>query len=71
MGDNHLTVIPTEPYRRSAPRRYRPMGFARFGIGSLHPNRAWLTPEEPTRVANALGHPLRQILTHRWRARLP
>ncbi|GAB1335732.1 hypothetical protein ACE1SV_23220 [Streptomyces sp. E-15] len=53
------------------------MGFARFGIGSLHPNRAWLTrigslhpnrawltPEEPTRVAKALGHPLRQILTH-------
>ncbi|MFC9077893.1 hypothetical protein ACFTY7_12815 [Streptomyces sp. NPDC057062] len=41
-----------------------PMGFARFRIEVLYPNRAWLTGEELARVADALGHPVRQILIH-------
>ncbi|WP_189314490.1 hypothetical protein [Streptomyces brasiliensis] len=41
-----------------------PMGFARFRIEVLYPNRGWLTDEELTSVAGALGHPLRQILAH-------
>lgn len=41
-----------------------PMGFAKFAIEVVYPNRAWLTDEELTFVAEALGHPLRQILIH-------
>ncbi|MFD8692993.1 hypothetical protein [Streptomyces sp. NPDC059651] len=41
-----------------------PMGFARFRIEVLYPNRAWLTDEELATLADALGHPLRQILVH-------
>ncbi len=41
-----------------------PMGFARFRIEILYPNRAWLTDEELTALTDALGHPLRQILIH-------
>ena len=41
-----------------------PVGFARFRIEVLHPNRAWLTDEELASVTDALGHPLRQILVH-------
>ncbi|MGW8353302.1 hypothetical protein [Streptomyces wedmorensis] len=41
-----------------------PMGFARFRIEVLYPNRAWLTDGELASLAGALGHPLRQILIH-------
>ncbi|MFF8909591.1 hypothetical protein [Streptomyces olivaceoviridis] len=41
-----------------------PMGFARFRIEVLYPNRAWLSDEELASLAGALGHPLRQILIH-------
>ncbi|MCX4972376.1 hypothetical protein [Streptomyces sp. NBC_00620] len=41
-----------------------PMGFARFRIEVLYPNRAWLTDEELASVTDVLGHPLRQILIH-------
>ncbi|CAM5720515.1 MULTISPECIES: hypothetical protein [Streptomyces] len=39
-----------------------PMGFARFRIEILYPNRAWLSDEELASLTGALGHPLRQIL---------
>ncbi|MER6084223.1 hypothetical protein [Streptomyces sp. NPDC001833] len=41
-----------------------PMGFARFGVEVLYPNRAWLTDEELVSLTTALGHPLRQSLSH-------
>ena len=41
-----------------------PMGLARFRIEVLYPNRAWLTAEELTCLAEALGHPVRQVLIH-------
>jgi len=41
-----------------------PMGFAKFRIEVLYPNRGWLTDEELAAVTDALGHPLRQILIH-------
>ncbi|RCH59779.1 zinc ribbon domain-containing protein [Streptomyces sp. SDr-06] len=41
-----------------------PMGFARFRIEIMYPNRAWLSDEELATLAEALGHPLRQILIH-------
>lgn len=41
-----------------------PMGFARFRIEVLYPNRAWLSNEELASLTGALGHPLRQILIH-------
>ncbi|MFF3689796.1 hypothetical protein [Streptomyces sp. NPDC002187] len=41
-----------------------PMGFARFRIEIMYPNRAWLTDEELASLTDALGHPLRQILIH-------
>ncbi|OQR65836.1 hypothetical protein B6E66_01805 [Streptomyces maremycinicus] len=41
-----------------------PIGFARFRLEVLYPNRAWLTDEELASLSTALGHPLRQILTH-------
>ncbi|MFE0521356.1 hypothetical protein [Streptomyces sp. NPDC058954] len=41
-----------------------PMGFARFRIEVLYPNRSWLTDEELATLTDALGHPLRQILIH-------
>ncbi|MFJ4206645.1 hypothetical protein ACIP2Y_44590 [Streptomyces sviceus] len=41
-----------------------PMGFARFRIEVLYPNRAWLTDEELACLADALGHSLRQVLIH-------
>lgn len=41
-----------------------PMGFAKFAITVLYPNRAWLSETELNSVADALGHPLRQILRH-------
>jgi len=41
-----------------------PMGFASFRIEVLHPNRGWLTEDEPASVTTAFGHPPRQILAH-------
>ncbi|MEU6554604.1 hypothetical protein ABZ915_30665 [Streptomyces sp. NPDC046915] len=41
-----------------------PMGFASFRIEVLYPERGWLTDGELTEVAEALGHPVRQILAH-------
>ncbi|MET8561057.1 hypothetical protein ABZV75_10865 [Streptomyces flaveolus] len=41
-----------------------PMGFARFSIEVLYPNRGWLTHEELAALTEALGHSLRQILIH-------
>ncbi|MEU6272032.1 zinc ribbon domain-containing protein [Streptomyces populi] len=41
-----------------------PMGFARFRIEVLYPNRSWLTDEELAALTDLLGHPLRQILIH-------
>jgi hypothetical protein len=41
-----------------------PMGFARFRLEVLYPDRAWLTDGELTEIADALGHPVRQILAH-------
>ncbi|WP_395571072.1 hypothetical protein [Streptomyces sp. BK79] len=41
-----------------------PCGFARFEIDVLYPERDWLSEEELARVAEALGHPVRQILSH-------
>ncbi|MGV9279094.1 hypothetical protein [Streptomyces sp. NPDC003730] len=41
-----------------------PCGFARFEIEVLYPERGWLGEEEVARVAEALGHPVRQILSH-------
>ncbi|MFH8350526.1 hypothetical protein [Streptomyces sp. NPDC018045] len=41
-----------------------PMRFARFRIEARHPNRARLTGEELAALTDALGHPLRQVLTH-------
>jgi hypothetical protein len=40
------------------------MGFARFRIEVLYPNRAWLTDEELAALTGVLGHFLRQILIH-------
>ncbi|WP_405907208.1 MULTISPECIES: hypothetical protein [unclassified Streptomyces] len=40
------------------------MGFAQFRIEVLYPNRAWLNDQELASLADALGHPLRQILIH-------
>ncbi|WP_158853775.1 hypothetical protein [Streptomyces sp. NRRL F-5650] len=39
-----------------------PCGFARFEIDVLYPERGWLDGRELARVAEALGHPVRQIL---------
>ncbi|MFG3101453.1 hypothetical protein ACGFZL_13150 [Streptomyces sp. NPDC048182] len=41
-----------------------PMGFARFRVEVLYPGRAWLTDAELAAVAEVLGHPVRQILSH-------
>ncbi|WP_406456929.1 hypothetical protein OH768_24385 [Streptomyces sp. NBC_01622] len=67
MSDNYSTVIPTDPHGqpdRAAANHAKPTGFASFRIQALHPNRGWLTEEEPASVTAALGHPLRQILAH-------
>lgn len=39
-----------------------PRGFARFRIEVLYPDRSWLTDEELAALADALAHPVRQIL---------
>ncbi|MFE7187748.1 hypothetical protein [Streptomyces erythrochromogenes] len=40
------------------------MGFARFRIEVLYPDRAWLTDKELAELADAIEHPLRQVLIH-------
>lgn len=41
-----------------------PCGFARFELAVWNPGRDWLTDQELSLVAQALGHPVRQILAH-------
>jgi hypothetical protein len=41
-----------------------PMGFARFRIEVVEPGRGWLTGPELASVADALGHPVRQVHRH-------
>jgi hypothetical protein len=41
-----------------------PAGFARFVLSAHHPDRGWLDAQELADVADALGHPVRQILAH-------
>jgi hypothetical protein len=41
-----------------------PCGFARFEIAIWNPGRDWFTDQEMTAVADALGHPVRQIMAH-------
>ena len=41
-----------------------PCGFARFELAVWSPGRDWLTDQELSMLARALGHPVRQILAH-------
>jgi NAD-dependent SIR2 family protein deacetylase len=41
-----------------------PCGFARFEIAIWNPERDWFDDEELAEIAEALGHPVRQIVTH-------
>jgi hypothetical protein len=41
-----------------------PCGFARFELALWNPGRGWLTEQELSAIAQALGHPVRQILAH-------
>ena len=41
-----------------------PCGFARFELALWNPGRGWLTDQELSSIAQALGHPVRQILAH-------
>ncbi|MYW01047.1 hypothetical protein [Streptomyces sp. SID3343] len=41
-----------------------PCGFARFEIAVWNPGRGSFTDEELVRLANALGHPVRQVRAH-------
>ncbi|GAA1233585.1 hypothetical protein GCM10009665_24870 [Kitasatospora nipponensis] len=41
-----------------------PCGFARFEIAVWNPDRGWFTDEELTRLADVLGHPVRQVRAH-------
>ena len=41
-----------------------PCGFARFELALWNPGRDWLPDEELFAIAQALGHPVRQILAH-------
>jgi len=41
-----------------------PAGFAQFELSVHDPNRGWLSDKEIAQVADALGHPVRQILCH-------
>ncbi|MEU5596483.1 hypothetical protein [Streptomyces sp. NPDC020298] len=41
-----------------------PCGFARFEIAVWNPERIWFTDEELADLADALGHPVRQIRAH-------
>ena len=41
-----------------------PMGFARFELSALNPDRDWLTGDEIHQLEASLGHPIRQIFRH-------
>jgi hypothetical protein len=41
-----------------------PCGFARFEIEIWNPDRDWFTDEELVSIAQAIGHPVRQIMAH-------
>lgn len=41
-----------------------PCGFARFELAAWNPGRGWFTDQELSLIAQALGHPVRQILAH-------
>ncbi|WP_329139004.1 hypothetical protein OG552_32250 [Streptomyces sp. NBC_01476] len=41
-----------------------PCGFARFEIAVWNPGRLWFTSDELTALADALGHPVRQVMAH-------
>ena len=41
-----------------------PAGFAQFELSVHNPNRGWLSDNEMAQLADALGHPVRQILCH-------
>jgi hypothetical protein len=41
-----------------------PRGLVDLRYGVLSPGRGWLSPDEMTRVAAALGIPVRQIMSH-------
>jgi hypothetical protein len=41
-----------------------PCGFARFQVALWNPERDWFDEEESTTLAEALGHPVRQIRAH-------
>lgn len=41
-----------------------PCGFARFELAVWNPGRDWLTDQELSILAQALGHPVHQILAH-------
>jgi hypothetical protein len=41
-----------------------PCGFARFEIAIWNPERSWFDAEELALLADALGHPLRQVRAH-------
>jgi hypothetical protein len=41
-----------------------PAGFARFELSVHSPDRGWLAEQELASLADALGHPVRQILRH-------
>ena len=41
-----------------------PCGFARFEIEIWNPDRDWFTGDELASIAQAIGHPVRQIMAH-------
>jgi hypothetical protein len=41
-----------------------PCGFARFEVEVWNPDRDWFTDEELASIAQAIGHPVRQIMAH-------
>jgi hypothetical protein len=41
-----------------------PAGFARAALSVLNPGRGWLDETELNQVADAMGHPLRQVMAH-------
>ncbi len=41
-----------------------PCGFARFEVEIWNPDRDWFSGDELAAIAEALGHPVRQIMAH-------
>jgi hypothetical protein len=44
---------------------YWPQGFARWWLEARNPDRGKLQPEELAELESAVGHPLREVWTHR------